>query len=480
MVSKLIEMKIMKKYIKIQSYCLYNNPKPRRIRPQSAGISVLSTADYERIRQSARVLTNEEVLNNKKISAQEKECMKAKARAHINKMKEFDKTRPKRPLTAVDREKIVEGNNILAAARRARENNMDAARDMDQMLKYAKVVTVRDIQKKEHKMMEDMYKKKEAKLDLMMELERLKELKFLEDKEKELKRQRYEGGRIIIDQIKENDVKRMQEKEQVRREGEMMKKQIALLQEEERRRDENKKREQKRMAKEIENINKISELNKQKKKLADREEDLRNLKYNMDKAKKEEEALYEKMRQQKEKEMETQKLREKQERAQDKQAALDELRAKRAFEEAEKKARQKELEELLKLQKQKEELIEGNEKQKELKKIRLEEQAMAEQRLYQDIIKKQIADMEEERRMEEERKKIFYENGDDVRRQIKEKEEKRKVKIRGITEEGREIQERLDEYKRTMERIKREKLAEMEKYHIDPKYRVDLEKYKIK
>ena len=137
------------------------------------------------------------------------------------------------------------------------------------------------------------------------------------------------------------------------------------------------------------------------------------------------------------------------------------------------------MEEIQKLENQKKELIEGNEIQKVAKKKRLQEQALAEQKEYQDIIKRQIADMEEDRRLEEMRKNIYNSNGEALRKQMKEKEEKRKMMERGVIEEGRQIKQELDGYKKTLERIKKEKLDEMERYHIDPKYRVDLQKYKI-
>ena len=133
-----------------------------------------------------------------------------------------------------------------------------------------------------------------------------------------------------------------------------------------------------------------------------------------------------------------------------------------------------------KLERQKRELIEGNEWQKQAKKNRLQEQAMAEQKEYEDIIKKQIADMEEERRQEEIKKNIYNANGEALRRQMQEKVEKKRVLERGVIEEGRQIKQEQDEYKRTLERIKKEKLDEMERFHIDPKYRVDLQNYKIK
>ena len=105
---------------------------------------------------------------------------------------------------------------------------------------------------------------------------------------------------------------------------------------------------------------------------------------------------------------------------------------------------------------------------------------MAEQKEYEDIIKKQIADMEEERRQEEIKKNIYNANGEALRRQMQEKVEKKRVLERGVIEEGRQIKQEQDEYKRTLERIKKEKLDEMERFHIDPKYRVDLQNYKIK
>ena len=86
--------------------------------------------------------------------------------------------------------------------------------------------------------MEQAYKEKENKLDLMMELERLKELKYQEDKEKEKKQHRLNSARVIKNQIKENEIKRLHEREQKIREGELMKRQIKAMQEEDLRNEE--------------------------------------------------------------------------------------------------------------------------------------------------------------------------------------------------------------------------------------------------
>ena len=264
-----------------KSYSLNNYPykKPRRPCSAKQGISILSTADYERIKQNARISAEEEFQNHQKILAQQKNCQLAKAKAHIEQLKQIDKKRPKYPITQGDKEKKIQGNSILAAAKKAKEDGLDATKEMDILLKYAKVVSIRDLQKKEHIKMEKDFKDKERKLDLMMELERLKELKYQEEVENDKKRKRLQSARVIKDQIKENEIKRLQEREMKIREGELMKRQIKAMQDEELRNEEKKRLENLRLAKEIENINKVSELNRDKKRLMEKEEDLQRLKY---------------------------------------------------------------------------------------------------------------------------------------------------------------------------------------------------------
>lgn len=110
-----------------------------------------------------------------------------------------------------------------------------------------------------------------------------------------------------------------------------------------------------------------------------------------------------------------QKLREKQERARDKQSELDAIRAKRAYEEAERVAREKERQEIIIKNKKVVELLEANEKQKLDKEYKLGDQARQEQEEYQRIIEKQIKDLENERKKEEEKKKMRYDHNHELR-----------------------------------------------------------------
>ena len=214
--------------------------------------------------------SEDEEQNAAKILTQQKLSQLAKDKAHINRLKEIDKKRPQYLIRSENKD-LSKGNSILAAAQKAKERALDASKEMNTLLKYSQVATIRDLQKEEHKRMEKSYREKEHKLDLMMELERLKELKFQEDKEKEEKLKKYSSAKVLIEQIKEKEMIRLKEREIIIREGELMKQQIKALQEEELRNEERKRLENSRMAKEIVNINKISALNREKKKLLERE-----------------------------------------------------------------------------------------------------------------------------------------------------------------------------------------------------------------
>ena len=199
----------------------------------------------------------------------------------------------------------------------------------------------------------------------------------------------------------------------------------------------------------------------------------------MEKLKKEEKEAAQKKYLQIQKEIETQKLREKQEKISDNQALIDELRAKRYTEEIDKKEREKEKIEAMKLLKQKKELIEGNEEQKIKKKNRLIEEALKEQKEYENIIKHQIKEKEEEKLMENLRRKTLEENGKDVLKQIREKKEKKNLERRIKLEDRKIWKQNDDKYIETLERIKMRKLNEMDRLGIKDKYKVELKRFKI-
>ena len=195
------------------------------------------------------------------ILSSQKESQYAKAKAFKQRLIEIDKKRGNNAykLSDIDKENLVKNANLLSQAQKIMEQNEDCVKDMNHIVLYAKIASIRDRQLEEHKAMEKMFRNKEMKLDMMMELERLKELKFQEDREVKRKKQLREGSLVIIDQIKDREMERLKEKEQIRQEGVLMLKQIKEMEEEDRRILEKKKIQEERMAKEVEETNKILE-----------------------------------------------------------------------------------------------------------------------------------------------------------------------------------------------------------------------------
>ena len=162
--------------------------------------AILTLNDFERIKKNARLQSKEEEENSVRIYNNQRECQYAKAKAFKQKLLDIDKNRGNRfeELNDIEKENIDKNNNLLSQAKKIMEQNEDCVKDMNHIVLYAKIASIRDRQLEEHKMMEKMYKRKESKLDLMMELERLKELKFQEEREMSRKVQQREDISNLI------------------------------------------------------------------------------------------------------------------------------------------------------------------------------------------------------------------------------------------------------------------------------------------
>ena len=69
----------------------------------------------------------------------------------------------------------------------------DDVKHMNQMMLYSKCVTIRDKQLMEKQRIEDERYEEEKRLDKMMEIERLKMLKYHEEREKKTKEDQLKG-----------------------------------------------------------------------------------------------------------------------------------------------------------------------------------------------------------------------------------------------------------------------------------------------
>lgn len=73
---------------------------------------------------------------------------------------------------------------------------LDDVKHMNKMMMYAKCVTVRDQQLNEKQMLHEHKKNEEKRKDLMMEIERLKKIKYYEELEKSKKEDQRAGNKL--------------------------------------------------------------------------------------------------------------------------------------------------------------------------------------------------------------------------------------------------------------------------------------------
>ena len=355
--------------------------------------------------------------------------------------------------------------------------NNQVVKQFDQICRKAKIATIWDRQMEERKMMEGMYLNKEKRLDEMMELERLKEIKFIEEREKFNKNNKIKSQKAVIEQILDNDFERNKKREEIEREKILMLRQLEKMKEEDKKIIAMKKIEKQEKIKEFVHALDIMAQAKKKKILEEKEEDLKIKKFNLEKDAQEEKLLQEKKRIALEREREAQALREKQEKQKDKLDEVNEARARKAMIEEEIKEKKKMEEENLKRQKRIKEMVESNDLMLKIKK------SLGEKEIEKD---KEIIDkMNLENQKEEEEEKIkkrikmekMIENKIELEKQIMNKEQREKNKRKKELEEGKKIMKEQDNYLKSLEEIRQQKIKELKDLNIKDAYIVPLEKY---
>ena len=373
----------------------------------------------------------------------------------------------------------VKNETLLTKAKDQLDEEHDDVKEMNNMVLYSKVVTIRDRQLLESKRLELEYLEEQKRIDLMMEIERLKTLRMQEEREAARKQAQKEGCMVIIDQIKEREMERIREQEMREKEAQMMLKHIDALKQEEVKMALSKKERAALMMTEVESANHKAIEVKGGKVLEEKDLEQKIVDYNRARAGREEEELQEKFRVQAEKEREVQKLRDMQEKAQDRQGEIDALRAKRAFEESERLAREKERKEQEWKQKVLRDMEEARQAQFSEKERRLAEQAKQERDEFMRVIGKQREVEEQERRIAQQKKGALKQHSQQLRTQIVQNDEVKKQERLDFLEEGRKVRQKIDEERQKIQTIKERKLHDLEGLAIEEKYTAQLARKKI-
>ncbi len=95
-------------------------------------------------------------------------------------------------------ENINKKNNLLRMSRAKQEEQSEIVREMNKIMLYSQVQTIRDRQLEEKKKIRESSREEDVKLDTLMELERLKDLQHFEEMEIQKKISQIKGKEVKL------------------------------------------------------------------------------------------------------------------------------------------------------------------------------------------------------------------------------------------------------------------------------------------
>lgn len=409
---------------------------------------------------------------------EEREARRKVAEERKAKMMSYDEDRRAQGqvMSMADMEKLVEREQQVTVARRKQDESLDEVKSMNHVMQYAKCVTVRDAQILEKKALSAEKAEEERRLDMMMELERLKALRMYEEREAKRHEDQKKGAAVIKAQIEEREQERLRKIELRQQEQDAMLRYIDKMKGEDK--DEGAKRREnsRRLMEDVALANAEQIRLKAKQQEMEIEEDARIAAYNREKERRDQEIADEQARLKHEREMEVARLRSKQEKAKDKQAELDAIRARRAQEAHERENRKRTQAERERIAAINDDLARAREQQRFDKEQMLAEQAYQELEEFDRIIALQKKAEEQDALKREKEEALRKKNALDLQKQIAEIEEQRRKKRRDELQMGQDAAAAMRDREATVDAIRLQKLSELESLQVPKQYRQELVK----
>ena len=144
-----------------------------------------------------------------------------------------EEKKKKLPVDEFEKEKQDKRKMVNNRAVEYNNEHIDEVKEMNKMVAYAKVATIRERQLEEKKNEWEHFKEKEKKKDLIMEVERLRKIEEQDEIEERKKREALIGKEVIIDQIKKREIDRLKAKEEQEREAQILVQKMKELEKEE-------------------------------------------------------------------------------------------------------------------------------------------------------------------------------------------------------------------------------------------------------
>mmetsp|Transcript_27423 Transcript_27423/g.61301 ORF Transcript_27423/g.61301 Transcript_27423/m.61301 type:complete len:474 (+) Transcript_27423:86-1507(+) len=363
------------------------------------------------------------------------------------------------------------------------EKQIDESLDMVKMLNSlgarAAAFTIRDKQlaERDHRMEhEGDYDKR---MDLMMEIDRLKDLAERDQIEDEKRRKRYEDREVIVGQIKLREREKMLAEEARERENQQMRALVKKYEDDDAKAVAKRKVEVERSKKEIVVANAESIRRKQDAKLKEIQEmeDLRMYQLKKDAELAEREAYEEALAN--EKKEQQKKLLAAQEKSQNKQSEIDELRARRYAEAAERKARNEEKDKAERRRQQMVELAGARKAQADGKKAILAREAVMQQQEYEDAMRYSVKVQEREAAENTRKKSAAESHRIKLQTQIDDRADVRKRTQSKKWEEGQKLKDEFIGERAKLGAIRDKMVEDLKKKGVDPKYLAEMRRCDI-
>lgn len=438
---------------------------------------VLKPGNYERVKRASRVRTKEEIQAEYEMTKKEKEEAMEASQQRKEEMKQREMMRKQNEkLNDLEEEAKEKAEYLLEKANAQRLEQEDEVKHLNELILNAKCHAIRDAQILEKSQIKQELGDEEIRLDTMMEIDRINGIKTQEKINELRKQQRYAGAVQVMKQIEQNAQDRLLEQEKKDQESFQMLKYLEKLQMEDLKDLDRKRDEQIKMQQEIDVINQEHQRQKELRTEQEHLAEQKVIEYMKQKAAREAEYEEEQERIRKEKEKETARLRALQERARDHQAEQDALRAKRNQEQAEREWRKKEQDEAMKKAKLEAVMKVARTEQIQSKEHFMAVQAQRERMEFERVLREQQRQLEKEKEEEEIKRNARLQHADEVRRQIREKEQVRIQDRKNFFDEGIKMEEEARQRRARLDMVKKKKLDELRKAGVPEKYCAEVER----
>ena len=401
---------------------------------------VISKGELDRIKGMSKIRTPADIAAERAESELAQEEKHRQARARKERMLQLEASaKAKSRKSDMELEREARKGAIRQMADKALDENLDLVKMLNTLGARAAAFTIRDQQLEEKQALDAKKREYEERMDVLMEIDRLTDLKKRDSIDTHRRLKRVEDRKVIVEQIHARTKKKLLEEELLEQENQGMLALVAKYKQEDYEQEVKHREEVVAARREVMAANEAAIRRKELAKQREREEEESILLYQARK----DEAL--RAREDEERERDTvmkerqAKLLAMQEKTQNKQAEVDELRARRYAEERERRERERELSEAETKSRRMAELQDARMAQAEQKKRMMAREAVMQHAEYEESLRHANDIIERERKEAADRARRATEHREVLQTQISKSEESKASKMKAKLEEGRKL-----------------------------------------